>query len=178
MNRPVYIVVAADKSNGIGKDGGLPWHLKDDLRHFKEVTTKTSDPNKQNLVIMGRTTWESIPENHRPLTGRRNIVLSRNPEYRTEGAQICDTLRHAFELADENIETIYIIGGGNVYHQIINNPELTGVYLTRVHGEFHCDTFFPDIPPRLSHKESLGSVTEGDITYDYLLYDVSDLQDN
>jgi dihydrofolate reductase len=82
--RSVDLVIAATPSNGIGKDGQLPWPpLPTDLAFFKEVTTKTRDVSKRNAVIMGRKTWESIPPKFRPLRNRLNIVLSRSADIRT-----------------------------------------------------------------------------------------------
>ena len=171
MSTPVYIIAAADEKNGIGIEGNLPWRLKDDMRFFKDITTKTKDPNKKNMVIMGRTTWESIPANHRPLDNRVNIVLTRNLEYQTEGAQKCSSIHDALDQADDSIEACFIIGGGSVYNQIINDPELTGIYLTRVKKHFSCDTFFPEIPQIFSKITSLGEVEEDDASYEYLLYE-------
>jgi dihydrofolate reductase len=171
MDKPVYIVVAADQNRGIGIDGELPWRLKDDMRFFKEVTTKTKDKDKQNMVIMGRTTWESIPEDHRPLSGRKNVILTRNPSYPVDGSLRAASLHEAIEMADDSIETCYIIGGGSVYQQIINDPLLTGIYLTRIKKIYKCDTFFPSIPEKFSKVTNLGEREEEGIKYEYLLYE-------
>ena len=72
------IVVAMDEQQGIGKGGKLPWHIPGDLKYFKNLTTKTKLPDKKNVVIMGRKTWESLPQNFRPLSKRINVVLTRN----------------------------------------------------------------------------------------------------
>lgn len=74
----LHIVVAATKKLGIGKGGGMPWKLPGDMAYFKDLTTRTADSSKQNAVVMGRKTWESIPPKFRPLPGRVNVVLSRS----------------------------------------------------------------------------------------------------
>src|SRR5262245_10605196 len=75
---PFDIVVATDMNSGIGKDGQLPWNLPGDLRHFKDVTSRAKSPLKKNAVIMGRKTWEALPDKFRPLPGRVNLVLTHN----------------------------------------------------------------------------------------------------
>ena len=74
------IIIAATKANGIGVNNTLPWHLRNDMKYFAQVTSNAAD-GQQNAVIMGRKTWESIPKKFRPLSNRYNIVLSRNPNY-------------------------------------------------------------------------------------------------
>ena len=175
MDQKIYHVVATDEKNGIGKDGRLPWHLPGDMKFFKKTTLETNDSNKKNMVIMGRTTWESIPEKHRPLDGRLNIVLSRNPEYKVEGATVFSNLEDAILSADENIETIYIIGGASIYKSTIDNPDLTGLYITRVHKTYDCDVFYPEVPHYFSTITQLGTNKDKGISYDFLLFERSDI---
>ncbi len=169
-NHNLYIIVAVDEEMGIGKDGKMPWNFKSELKYFQDVTSKTEDPEKQNMVVMGRTTWESIPKKYRPLKGRKNVVLTRNPEYSAEGADVHHSLDDAVQSADENIENIFVIGGGKVYAEAINHKKLEGIYLTKIHHTFDCDTFFPEIPDAFGEPVSLGGVEEDEIKYNYLFY--------
>ena len=170
MNHPIYIIVAADENFGIGKDGKLPWHLKDELKYFKDVTTKTDDHTKQNMVVMGRTTWESIPPEHRPLPNRRNVVLSRNTEYEAVGAETIHTLEGGLLVADNTIEKIFVIGGAQVFKSMMERDDLTGIYLTQIHDEYDCDTFFPEIPESFGEPANLGGVENDEVNYNYLYY--------
>lgn len=163
----VYQIVAVDKAMGIGKDGKLPWYLKKEIKYFKEVTTKTSDPQKINMVIMGRTTWESIPEKFRPLPGRMNVVLTRNESYNADGAHIAHSLKDAISLADEAIETIFIIGGARTFKESLRDSD--GLYITKIHKVYECDTFFPQIPEYFT-QQHLGQDSEGEVEFDYYFY--------
>jgi dihydrofolate reductase len=103
----VGLVWAQDRGGVIGRDGALPWHLPEDLAHFRALTRGAT-------VVMGRATWESLPERFRPLPGRRNVVLSRRPGYRAAGADVRDSLDAA--LADVE-GPVWVIGGAQVYEQ-------------------------------------------------------------
>jgi len=170
MTHKIYIIVAADENNGIGKNGKMPWNLKDELRHFQEVTTKTVDPDKQNMVIMGRTTWISIPSKHRPLKNRKNVVLTRDADFEADGALVSPSLEEALFLADQTVENIFIIGGASIYKQVIEKNIVDGIYLTRIYEEYECDTFFPEIPEQFGEPSNLGGAEEDDISYNYLFY--------
>lgn len=169
-NHEIYIIVAVDENNGIGKNNRLPWSFKKEMKYFTNRTTKTENPKKQNMVVFGQKTWESLPEKFRPLKNRKNVILTYNPDYKAEGAFIAGSFEEAFDLADENIERIYILGGGSVYKAMISNPRLTGIYQTKIHHVYDCDTFFPEIPKKFSRTEKLGSEKENEISFDFLLF--------
>ena len=124
------LIVAADDNNIIGRAGQLPWHLPDDLRRFKAITLG-------HAIIMGRLTFKSIG---RPLPGRRNIVLSRNPEYHAEGAEVVASLENALEKV-ANDEPAFVIGGAAVFAEAL--PIANRIYLTRVHTTVTGDVSFP-----------------------------------
>ena len=96
------LIWAQSSSGVIGRDGGIPWHVPEDLAHFKDLTMG-------HTVVMGRRTWESLPAKFRPLPGRRNVVLTRNPHYRAEGA---DVITSPEDIPADS----WVIGGSEVYH--------------------------------------------------------------
>ena len=128
----ISLVVAASINNVIGSDGGLPWHLPDDLRHFKRLTTG-------NPIVMGRRTFESIG---RPLPDRRNIVMTRDAVYVAPGCDVVTSVDEALDLV-EDADEVMIIGGGQVYRDFL--PHADRIYLTRVQADVEGDTYFPDI---------------------------------
>ena len=134
-----------DDKNGIGKEGEIPWHLKQDLHRFSLVT-------KGNIVIMGRKTWESLPENRRPLPERVNIVVTHDAAYSLPtGVEKSKSLEEALERAAEimkekEIPKVFVIGGGQIYEEGIKSEHCKDLWITRVKGNFGCDAFFPEIP--------------------------------
>lgn len=122
--RTYQVVVAATRDMGIGKNGKLPWKLPSDLKFFKELTmsTCTSDPTKKNAVIMGRKTWDSIPLQYRPLSGRLNVVLTRSMTCNvatSENVVTCGSIPSALELLalspySLEIDKVFVIGGGQI----------------------------------------------------------------
>lgn len=166
----LFIIVAADENNGIGKDGRLPWHFKKEMKYFANTTTQTTAPDKENMVIMGRSSWESIDPKYRPLKNRHNIILTHQKKYQADGAIVCNSITEALSKADENIEGIFVIGGGKVFNEMIANPHLDGIYLTRIFHKYDCDTFLSQIPPRFDRIDELGTDKENGIEFDYLFY--------
>lgn len=171
ISHKIYIIAAVDKNFGIGKNRTLPWNFKKDLKHFYKITTHTSDPNKKNMLIMGSTTWESIPERFRPFSKRKNTVLAFDPNFKAEGAEVFASMDEAIDSAGDDVENIFFIGGGSVYRQSIEHTKLTGVYLTHIDKEYDCDTFFPQIPERFSNITPLGEDEEDGVKFKFKLYE-------
>lgn len=170
-DKKVYIIVAADEKNGIGKEGKLPWSLKKEMGFFRDTTSETFETDVQNMVIMGRTTWESLPEQFRPLPDRRNAVLTHNRNYKAEGADVYFSLGEALKKADmdETIETIFIIGGAQIYELAMDVAD--GIYLTRIQKDFNCDAFFPQIDKTIFYNcEEMGTEEEDGIKYSFNFY--------
>ena len=131
----VSLLVAMDENNGIGVDGGLPWHLSTDLKRFKSLTMG-------HHLIMGRKTYESIG---RPLPGRTMIVLSRNPKYQPEGCLVAHSIDTALRFAELDSENeVFVIGGGDLFEQTIDLADR--IYLTQVHATQPADVHFPEFP--------------------------------
>lgn len=141
------IVVAIDSKNGIGKNGQLPWRLPADLKHFKEITTSTKSPEKKNVVIMGRVTWESLPVQYKPLPNRINVILSRNNSLNLpNGVLRAESLDEVQGILNKNIinyENIFIIGGGQIFQESLKSPYCNKLYITHIKDDYHCDTYFP-----------------------------------
>ena len=133
----VTIVAAIARNGCIGKDGGLPWHLPEDLRHFRDVTMG-------KVVVMGRKTWESIPARFQPLAGRTNVVVTGQASYALPaGVERAGSLEEA--LAAHAGEEVVIGGGGTLYAHAIGRADV--LELTHVHRDVDGDTFFPPVDP-------------------------------
>ncbi|MHA7279259.1 dihydrofolate reductase [Arthrobacter sp. MDT2-2] len=146
---PVIGMIWAQTENGvIGRDGGIPWHLPEDLAHFRATTTG-------HPVIMGRRTWESFPEKFRPLPDRTNIVLSGSGTVDLPGAIVVDSLDAAFEAAQASpgAEEIWVIGGGRVYAAAL--PRANAALVTVVESSEEGDT----VAPALGQDWTLAALT-------------------
>ncbi|WP_078380282.1 dihydrofolate reductase [Sutcliffiella halmapala] len=128
----ISMIVATDKNGLIGKDNDMPWRLPADLAYFKQVTTGST-------VIMGRNTFESIGK---PLPNRKNIILSRDSNLQIEGCETLSSITEVEKMAKLD-EEIFIVGGANIYKQLL--PITETLYLTFIDEEFEGDTFFPKI---------------------------------
>lgn len=129
------IAALAIGSRVIGKNGKIPWDVPKDRRRFREIT-------EGHTVIMGRKTWESLPEFVRPLPDRFNIVLSRNPDFEPEGATVAHSIKEAVDIAEQQeSEEIFVIGGEGVYKTFL--PHADKLYLTLIDVDVEGDTHFP-----------------------------------
>ncbi len=139
------IVVAVDRAGGIGRDNDLPWpRLPADLAHFRRTTSDVVTPGTRNAVIMGRRTWDSVPERYRPLPNRLNVVISRHPPTLPDGVLGATSLDGALLAATAaGAAQLFVVGGGQIYRDAVDDPRCAALYLTRLDGEFGCDTHFP-----------------------------------
>ncbi len=157
----ISLVVAASINNVIGSDGGLPWHLPDDLRHFKRLTTGKP-------VVMGRRTFESIG---RPLPDRRNIVMTRDPDYAAAGCEVVSSVSEALDLVG-HAEEVMVIGGGQVYRDFLARADR--IYLTRVRANVEGDTYFPEIDAagwQLVSSEHHAADAKHDYAFDLMVFE-------
>ena len=154
-------LIFARASNGvIGRENALPWHLPEDLAHFKQTTLG-------NPVIMGRNTWESLPLRFRPLPGRRNIVVTRQPQWRAAGALRAASLEQAVELCAGEAKA-WVIGGAQLYRQAL--PLASVAEVTEIDAAFEGDAYAPAFGP--SWKEvarERGAAADG-LNYSFVTY--------
>jgi len=131
---PLSLIVAVSSNQVIGRDGGLPWRLPVDLRHFKRTTMG-------HHLIIGRATWDEVGM---PLPGRTMVVVTRNPEFRADGVLVAHSLEEALALARDDDEP-FIGGGAEIYRRALEADLVERLYITRVHAEVDGDTFFPPV---------------------------------
>ncbi len=162
------LVVAMSENGVIGRDGGLPWHIRSDLKLFRATTLGKP-------VIMGSTTWESLPK--KPLLGRLNLVLSRDVKTEAEGGIVCSSLFEALDIArehaiDDGADEICVIGGANVFAQVL--PKADRLYVTQVHAEVDGDTHFPAIDPavwQVAREDAFAKADGDDYAFTFRVYE-------
>ena len=158
----ISIIVAVSEDWGIGKNNELLWHISEDLKRFKRLTSG-------NTVIMGKKTWESLPR--RPLSGRKNIVLTDNPQESIENSVTAYSLDDALSKCVHD-EEVFIIGGGSIYRQFM--PIADRLFITHVHKNAPADVYFPEIDQsiwEITEKEEFKAGENNDIPYTYTIYE-------
>lgn len=161
IHRNISIIVAIAENRAIGKDNRLLWHISNDLKRFKKLTTG-------HTLIMGRNTFLSLPNG--PLPNRRHIVISDVPGESFKGCEMASSVEQAIRMAGED-EECFVIGGGMVYAQFL--PVAGKLYLTRVHEQFEADTFFPEIDFsqwKALYTETLEKDARNDYAHTYTEY--------
>ena len=158
----ISIIVAVSEDWGIGKDNELLWHISEDLKRFKRLTTGKT-------VIMGKRTWESLPR--KPLPGRKNIILTDIPGERFENSITAYSIEDALSKCEKN-EEVFVIGGGSVYNQFM--PIADRLYITHVHTSSPADVYFPKIDPdiwEVTEKEEFTDTDNQIVPYTYVVYE-------
>ena len=158
----ISIIVAVSEDWGIGKNNELLWHISEDLKRFKSLTSG-------NTVIMGKKTWESLPR--RPLPGRKNIVLTDDPDETIKDAVTAYSVQDSLNKSDKDNE-IFVIGGGSIYRQFMQIADR--LFITHVHRKAPADIYFPAIDMNvweITEKEEFKTEGDDSIPYTYTIYE-------
>lgn len=158
----ITVIAAIAKNNALGKDNDLIWYLPADLKRFKKVTTG-------HYILMGRNTFESIGK---PLPNRTTIIITRNKNYSKEGCLIAGSIEEAIELAKEEAQ-LFIIGGAQIYKEIMAKDLADQLDITLVHSEFDADVYFPEIDAKVWKevaREDFKADEKNDYDYSFISY--------
>lgn len=154
------LIYARARNGVIGREGKLPWHLPEDLAHFKAVTQGCP-------VIMGRKTWDSLPPRFRPLPGRRNIVVTRQPGWQAEGAERAGSLQDAIALC-QPAPRAWVIGGAELYAQAL--PHAQTVVVTEIDRNYDGDAFAPALGEDWREVQRESHVAASGLPYSFVTY--------
>jgi dihydrofolate reductase len=166
----VSMIVAVSSNGVIGRDGGLPWYLPADLKHFKRTTMG-------HHLIIGRRTWEELGK---PLPGRTMVIVTRSRQFAPDGATVVGSLEQALELTAADDEP-FIGGGAQIYRLALARDLVDRIYLTRIHAEVEGDTFLPEIDFddwKLVSEENHEADEKNEFDYSFLVYDRRDDADS
>lgn len=155
------LIYAQSRNGVIGRGGVLPWHLPEDLAHFKRTTLGAS-------VIMGRKTWESLPPRFRPLPGRRNIVVTRDAAWQAAGAERANSLDEAVALC-AGAETAWITGGAEIFRLAMPRADLAVV--TEIGADYEGDTYAPELGPGWRETARVRHLSPAGIPFDFVTYE-------
>ena len=158
----IALVAAIARGGVIGRDGGIPWHIPEDVAHFKALTTG-------HAVVMGRRTWDSLSDRFRPLPDRRNVVVTRNALWHANGAERVGSVEEAFEFL-RGVERVFVIGGAEIYAAAL--PLADGLVLTEIERDFVGDTRFPawDRKDWRATQRETHTALDG-MRFDFVLYE-------
>lgn len=157
----VSLVAAVARGGVIGRDNAIPWRIPEDAKHFRALTMG-------HPVVMGRRTWDSVPDRFRPLPGRRNVVVTRNRAWHAEGAERAGSLADALRLLD-GAPQVFVIGGAELYAEALSLAD--ELLLTEIDAEVEGDTFFPSWDRADFHEESREQhLSETGIPFSFVRY--------
>lgn len=156
----LHLIYARAANGVIGKDGVMPWHLPEDLAHFKRTTLGCP-------VIMGRKTWESLPPRFRPLPGRTNVVVTRQRGWLAEGARVAHSLPEAQALCG-NVSDAWIIGGGEIYAQSL--PLASTAVVTEIEASYEGDAYAPQFGPGWKETQREHHVSSTGLKFSFVTY--------
>jgi dihydrofolate reductase len=156
----LHLIYARARNGTIGKDGQMPWHLPEDLAHFKRVTL--GQP-----VIMGRKTWDSLPARFRPLPGRVNIVVTRQTDWRSDGAWRAASMEEAIRLCGDAPDA-WIMGGAEIYRQA--EPLASTAVVTEIDADFEGDAFAPELGATWQEIERESHVGANGLPFSFVTY--------
>ena len=165
------LIVAYCKNRGIGMLNKIPWRLPGDIARFKKLTVGKGN----NAVIMGKNTWCSIPDEHKPLPKRQNIVLASKISQSPTCPVIFGSLEGAKEYCDKsNFDSVWVIGGEFLYKEALQKGMIDWMYTTEIDNDYTCDTFFQEIPPTFTLYSTTPWQTDNGIRFRYNVYNCSE----
>ena len=156
----LHLIFARAANGVIGKNNQIPWHLPEDMAHFKRTTAGCP-------VIMGRKTWDSIPARFRPLPGRRNVVVTRQADWQAEGAERADSLLRAIDLCSAAPD-IWVIGGAQIYAQAM--PLAYNAVVTEIEADYEGDAYAPQFGPEWRESRREAHVAASGLKFSFVTY--------
>jgi len=156
----LHLIFARAANGVIGRDGTMPWHLPEDLAHFKRTTLGCP-------VIMGRKTWDSLPPKFRPLPGRRNVVVTRQRDWRAAGATVAHSLPEAMSLCPSDGDA-WVIGGAEIYAQAL--PLASTAVVTEIEASYDGDTYAPQFGPEWLETQREKHISASGLNFSFVTY--------
>ena len=157
---PFHLIFARARNGVIGKQGKLPWHLPEDMAHFKRTTLGCP-------VIMGRKTWDSLPPKFRPLPGRMNVVVTRQADWQVAGVLRADSLAHAMSLCPADGDA-WVIGGAEIYALAL--PLAASAVVTHIEADFEGDAYAPQFGPQWTKTEEISHISSTGLKFSFATY--------
>lgn len=158
----IHLIYARAANGVIGLNNTMPWHLPEDLAHFKQLTSGSP-------VVMGRKTWDSLPERFRPLPGRTNIVVTRNADWQAEDVIRASSLEDALHIGAQHGDTVWVMGGAQIYAQAL--PLADRVEVTVIHQDFEGDAFAPELGDAWQAVQREDGISTKGLPYSFIRYE-------